>query len=970
MAAGEYGRWIKVAIDLGLGGDELKMFVKERQEEAKLEKARADEAEREARKMELEGKRLLAEAESRRIAAEQESKELEFEEKKQIAEREAESRKIAAEQETKKLEFEEKRQIAEREAETRRMEAEMKKLEIEARKQEMESQQIIRLKEMEFRLAQEQGNAERQNIIGQGDSRSDHRGNIRDVQMPTYDQSEDLHCYLNRFELTCNTLKISKDLWVLALIKSLKGQALEVHERMKAEDAQDYEKLKVELLKRFRLTEGGYRKKFKGAVREKDETAIQFGERIAVYLDKWLQMAGFEENYTSLIALIVRDQFFVKCDDETRCFIKQKGKLDLEDTLIQAQYFIESKEEMEREWIPSRKEEKNSFQDFQKEKNRNHMTKLKERPSESKDTRSFQPKSGFSNHWHLKNQNSDGNKGQMKQRCFICRSNEHKANECPKRYGEHSAYKNAMIQCENEKKSEDDEGEEEFEMYALAVSESNARAEKKDGDYADFIDNFKVNGRVVEALYDTGATKAALKRDLVRPDQYTDKWVRCRFANGTSARYPIAKVEIDGELFKGMVEVMVIPDLLKEMVITPKQYVRPMKAKKVPAQDSSTNTIIDEELETVQAEDAHKYERSKIKEEIRDDDEEITRSECLHGLTLQEEIPNTYGKAQETLEKSQLKDGKGHTQKTRLSQVDVGDFVKVLSTLKPSKTQKRWLGPFEVIDKIGVRDYRVKLDDGSIKTYHVNKLKKDVNRHKEDIAVVENHELVAMTTVVVDDDKVREEIKRTKRNDGQLKGSYRDYFVRCEEIDGRKVECWCNDGLDHVLIQPKFIRPHQYTGKYKWYAITGTVRRKYRTARMVFCGKRHYYEEEVLVVPGLKREFIYSTAKLQRVQNAERSACKNKHETEVIKRRTPCGSRVRRNESNEGKEVLNKNKTPNCKGGSQRRFQQCRRSENPNWRKKEIDDQTYMKDVDGERVNKNEYSHGTRNRKPYNVTLY
>jgi len=74
-------------------------------------------------------------------------------------------------------------------------------------------------------------------------------------------------------------LKISKDLWVLALIKSLKGQALEVHERMKAEDAQDYEKLKVELLERFRLTEGGYRKKFKGAVREKDETTRQFGER-------------------------------------------------------------------------------------------------------------------------------------------------------------------------------------------------------------------------------------------------------------------------------------------------------------------------------------------------------------------------------------------------------------------------------------------------------------------------------------------------------------------------------------------------------------------------------------------------------------------------------------------------------------------------------------------------------------------
>src|SRR6218665_1015820 len=117
---------------------------------------------------------------------------------------------------------------------------------------------------------------------------------------------------------------------------------------MKAEDAQDYEKLKVELLERFRLTEGGYRKKFKGAVREKDETTRQFGERLARYSNKWLQMSGFEENYAGLRALIVRDQFFIKCYDETRCFIKQQGKLDLKDTLIQAQYFIESKEQIKK----------------------------------------------------------------------------------------------------------------------------------------------------------------------------------------------------------------------------------------------------------------------------------------------------------------------------------------------------------------------------------------------------------------------------------------------------------------------------------------------------------------------------------------------------------------------------------------------------------------------------------------------
>ena len=117
---------------------------------------------------------------------------------------------------------------------------------------------------------------------------------------------------------------------------------------MRADEAHDYEKLKEELLKRFRLTQGSYLRKFKSAMKEKDETALQFGERLNRYLEKWLQMSGFEEDYDGLKMLIIRDQFLVKCDEEVRCFLKQKGKLDLNDTLTHAQYFFESKETSEK----------------------------------------------------------------------------------------------------------------------------------------------------------------------------------------------------------------------------------------------------------------------------------------------------------------------------------------------------------------------------------------------------------------------------------------------------------------------------------------------------------------------------------------------------------------------------------------------------------------------------------------------
>lgn len=123
---------------------------------------------------------------------------------------------------------------------------------------------------------------------------------------------------------------------------------------MRADEAHGYEKLKEELLKRFWLTEGGYRKKFKSA-KEKDETALQFGGRLNRYLEKWLQMSGSEEDYNGLKMLISRDQFLVKC--AVRCFLKPKGKLDLEDMLTDAQ----SKETSERKWTSGNKNGKRVF---------------------------------------------------------------------------------------------------------------------------------------------------------------------------------------------------------------------------------------------------------------------------------------------------------------------------------------------------------------------------------------------------------------------------------------------------------------------------------------------------------------------------------------------------------------------------------------------------------------------------------
>ena len=104
---------------------------------------------------------------------------------------------------------------------------------------------------------------------------------------------------------------------------------MDVHQRLPAEEVDNYESLKSQLLKRFRLTEGGYRKKFKVSKLEVGETSEQFVERLNRYLIKWCEMAGYEDNDDGLKSSIIRDQFFITCDRQLQTFLKEKGKLSL-----------------------------------------------------------------------------------------------------------------------------------------------------------------------------------------------------------------------------------------------------------------------------------------------------------------------------------------------------------------------------------------------------------------------------------------------------------------------------------------------------------------------------------------------------------------------------------------------------------------------------------------------------------------
>src|SRR6218665_3385508 len=273
----DFNKWIKVAQELGYAGDDLRTFVLDRQADALKEKQ--IQADREAKKEE-------AEREIRRELADREAK-------KEEAERDRLVKKEEADRELRREEMELKKAESERMTEIKRL--------------ELENQKFIRLKEIESRGQNGERYGDRVYGDGNGNGHGDARAYDRTkmIKLPTFHQERScIDAFLVRFERMCTAYQVDKSLWAMTLSRFLDGKALSVYQRIGSEDCQDYEKLKTELLRRFRLTEGGYRKKFKQERREKDETTTQFCERLQRYLEQWLLMSGFDDDKDGLEALI------------------------------------------------------------------------------------------------------------------------------------------------------------------------------------------------------------------------------------------------------------------------------------------------------------------------------------------------------------------------------------------------------------------------------------------------------------------------------------------------------------------------------------------------------------------------------------------------------------------------------------------------------------------------------------------
>ena len=122
-------------------------------------------------------------------------------------------------------------------------------------------------------------------------------------KLPSFiDEKDELDSYLLLFECYTENASWEKDTWAIKLSALLTGRAMDVYTRMSDADASDYDKLKKALLTRYNYNEDGYRKRFREATPETEETPHQFVIRLENYLAKWLELSGSSpQNFGSIL---------------------------------------------------------------------------------------------------------------------------------------------------------------------------------------------------------------------------------------------------------------------------------------------------------------------------------------------------------------------------------------------------------------------------------------------------------------------------------------------------------------------------------------------------------------------------------------------------------------------------------------------------------------------------------------------
>ncbi|GFN94169.1 gypsy retrotransposon integrase-like protein 1 [Plakobranchus ocellatus] len=97
-------------------------------------------------------------------------------------------------------------------------------------------------------------------------------------------------------------------------------------------------------MKRYDMTEDGYRRKFRTCKPAEGESPDMVIVRIVTYLDRWIELSKTDKSYGKLKDLIVREQFMDACPEDLATSLREKDLPTLERVAKEADLFLKARD--------------------------------------------------------------------------------------------------------------------------------------------------------------------------------------------------------------------------------------------------------------------------------------------------------------------------------------------------------------------------------------------------------------------------------------------------------------------------------------------------------------------------------------------------------------------------------------------------------------------------------------------------
>src|ERR1700733_1268182 len=468
------------------------------------------------------------------------------------------------------LDFVTKQQAAERDE--RAIEREVKK-EREEKNRLLEMEKLRRdQKELEVREL-EAGKKKPEKEVFSWDTSFDKKYQIKGPKMPPFEEGKDnMDSYIQRFERYAEVQQWHRREWAIFLSALLKGRALDVYSRLPPDKATDYDYLKDALLKRFQLTEDGFRLKFRSVKAELGETPSQFLARLESYLLRWMSLAKVETSFEGLRDLILREQYINTCPSYLAVILKELAPSTLDDLASLAEKYLEA-----------HVHEVRSDKGFVEEESR----------------------SGFRQFGGSKQSPQQRTSGR---RCFICGKENHISTNCFYKHKAGSLSANGFrsgpsdVEYRNREEAQMTSsvsgygvfsgGEQQQRRAATSGSEVAQCLEHRGGavvanevqlvcgcklpvvactkhtrEHSMPVADGLLGDTKVKVLRDTGCSAVVVKIDLVTQEQLTGEYTTCVLIDGTVRRVPIAVIDLATPYFTGKVRALCMKKPLYDVVV-------------------------------------------------------------------------------------------------------------------------------------------------------------------------------------------------------------------------------------------------------------------------------------------------------------------------------------------------------------------------------------------------------------------